>query len=199
MKQRLKNGKQSLITVMITTVLCFAGYANADRASHLIDNFCDATLTKFGQPRQFLNDTVAGGTTHAVQQVKNCKFKASGDITPPRGQPGWASSVLPLASYGEALDVSEFAGIRLLIKVLKGNISLSANSTEVSNFDYHAAPVVVKTDGRFHEVKVPFAQMKRAWSEQTPLNTATINSLSVVAYDLQPDKFEFELDEVSFY
>jgi hypothetical protein len=69
----------------------------------------------------------------------------------------------------------------------------------VTNYDYHAAPIAVAADGKFHEVKIPFESMKRAWSEQTPLNTATLNSLSIVAFSLQPASFDFELDEVSFY
>jgi hypothetical protein len=41
--------------------------------------------------------------------------------------------------------------------------------------------------------------MKRAWSEQTPLNTKTISGLSIVAFALQKADFDFEIDEVSFY
>ncbi len=85
------------------------------------------------------------------------------------------------------------------MKINSGNISISANSTEITNFDYHSAPVVVKSDGKFHEVKVPFTSLKRAWSQQTTLNTETLASLSVVAFDIQKSTFDFEIDEVSFY
>ena len=78
-------------------------------------------------------------------------------------------------------------------------IPLGTNSTDVTNFDYHAAQVNAKADGEFHEVKIPFKSMKRAWSEQTALNTKTIASLSIVAFDIQKAAYDFELDEVSFY
>jgi hypothetical protein len=96
-------------------------------------------------------------------------------------------------------DASKFEGIRLLIKVDKGSISVSANSAEVTNYDYHAAMVAVQSDGKFHEIKIPFTSMKRAWSEQTELNTATISALSIVAFGMHRTHFDYEIDEVSFY
>ena len=36
-------------------------------------------------------------------------------------------------------------------------------------------------------------------SAQTALNTKTITSLSIVAFDVQPGYYDFELDEVGFY
>jgi hypothetical protein len=48
-------------------------------------------------------------------------------------------------------------------------------------------------------VKIPFTSMKRAWSEQTQLNTKTITSFSISAYGLQKSAFDFEVDEVSLY
>lgn len=107
--------------------------------------------------------------------------------------------VLPLDSQSLPKDASAFEGVRLLIKINSGSMSISANSTEITNFDYHAAPIAVAADDKFHEVKIPFAAMKRAWSEQTPLNTKTINSLSIVAFGLQKSAFDFAVDEVSFY
>ena len=69
----------------------------------------------------------------------------------------------------------------------------------MTNFDFHAAPVVRQSGGDFHEVKIPFASMKRAWSEQTPLDPSTLASISLVAFDMQSGSFDFEIDEVGFY
>ncbi len=165
----------------------------------LVDDFNNAEVNSMGVPRQFLNDSMAGGGTSMTPKVADGILSVSGDIAPPRGQPGWASSVLILDPEGLPKDVSAFTGIRLLIKVNKGMLSVSANSTDVTNFDYHAAPIQAKSDGEFHEIKVPFKSMKRAWSEQTALNTRTIASLSIVAFDVQNGSFDFELDEVGFY
>ena len=96
-------------------------------------------------------------------------------------------------------DASAYEGIRLLVRVNNGNLSISANSSEITNYDFHANPVTRRSDGKFHEVEIPFAKMRRAWSEQTPLNTKTLTSLSLVAFDVQEGSFHFEVDEVSFY
>ena len=78
-------------------------------------------------------------------------------------------------------------------------LSVSANSNEIDNYDYHALPVMIKADGKFHTVKLPFKDMKRAWSAQTPLDPKTLNSLSIVAFSLQQAKFDYQIDEIGFY
>lgn len=171
----------------------------AETLSPLVDDFSDPQNNSLGIARQFVDDTMAGGSTTTSQNVSGGVLSVKGEIVPPRGQPGWASSVLLLDPEGLPQDASAFEGIRLLVKLNDGNISVSANSTDVDNFDYHAAPVVATRDGEFHEVRIPFATMKRAWSEQTTLDTTTISSLSIVAFGVQQGAFDFELDEVSFY
>ncbi|MCO7223277.1 CIA30 family protein [Pleionea sp. CnH1-48] len=183
----------------LAALLAFSGVSLAGSLNSVIDDFSDAKNNSFGIARHYINDTVAGGNTTTQQAVSKGIMSVKGKIVPARGQPGWASTVLPLAAEGQPLDASDYEGIRLLVRVNSGNINISANSTKITNFDYHAAPVVVASDGQFHEVKIPFKSMKRAWSEQTQLDTKTINSLSIVAYSPQRASFEFEVDEVSFY
>lgn len=180
-------------------LFAFSGANVAATLSPLVDDFSDAQNNSLGIPRHFVNDTTSGGSTATEQSVSKGVLTVKGDIVPPRGQPGWASSVLLLDPQGRPQDASAFEGIRLLVKVEKGNLSILANSAEVTNFDYHAAPVSARSDGEFHEVKIPFASMKRAWSEQTPLNPKTISGISLVVFDVQKGAFKFEVDEVSFY
>ena len=97
------------------------------------------------------------------------------------------------------MDASGYQGIRLKVKINQGLMSVSANSAEVENFDYHAAPVLIKADGKFHEVKLPFTSLKRAWSEQTTLDASTLNSLSIVAFAMQQSAYDFVIDEIGFY
>ena len=85
------------------------------------------------------------------------------------------------------------------VKIHTGSLSVSANSTDITNFDYHTAVVMASADGRFHEINLPFDSMKRTWSEQTQLNTKTINSLSIVAFSLNKAPFDYAIDDVSFY
>lgn len=186
---------QSLALVALLAAPC----SFAETMSPIVDDFSDPENNSLGIPRQYMNDTVSGGGTSTEQSVSDGVLSVTGEIVPPRGQPGWSSAILILDPQGMPQDASAFEGIRLLVKVNKGNISVSANSTDVQNFDYHAAPVLAKSDGKFHEVKIPFASMKRAWSEQTPLNTKTISGLSIVAFGMQKGSYDFQLDEVSFY
>ena len=83
--------------------------------------------------------------------------------------------------------------------LLRTRGSITANSTEVTNFDYHGALVTHRRGEDFQEVRIPFSSMKRTWSEQTPLNPATLASISIVAFDMQPGAFNYEIDEVGFY
>jgi len=183
----------------IATLLAFSSSSFSGELSSVVDDFSNAKSNNLGIPRQFIDDKIAGGKTHTEIDVSGGKLHIKGEIVPPRGQPGWASSVLLLDAEGMAQDASKFEGVRLLIKVDNGSISVSANSIEVTNFDYHAAMVAVQSDGKFHEVKIPFTSMKRAWSEQTELNAATINGLSIVAFGMQKTSFNYEIDEVGFY
>jgi hypothetical protein len=183
----------------ITSLLAFSSYSFSGELQPIVDDFSSVETNSLGVPRQFLDDKMAGGKTQIAIEITGGKLHIKGEIVPPRGQPGWASSVLLLNDKGLPQDVSNFKGVKLLVKVDKGNISVSTNSAEVTNYDYHSAMVAVQPDGKFHEVKIPFTSMKRAWSEQTQLNTATISSVSIVSFGIQPTQFDFEIDEVSFY
>lgn len=188
-----------LESLVIVALLASPGASRGEALSPLVDDFSDTQNNSLGIPRQFVNDTVSGGSTSTMQSVSEGVLSVTGEIVPPRGQPGWASSVLQLDPQGLPRDASTFEGIRLLVRVNKGTISISANSTDVTNFDYHAAAIVAESDGEFHEVRIPFTSMKRAWSEQTPLNTTTLSSLSIVAFGVQKGAYDFDVDEVAFY
>ncbi len=189
----------TLKAISIATLFVLSSVSVSAHAKTIIDDFSDKQNTLFGTPRMSLTDVSAGGKTSANTLVENGVIKVTGDIFPARGQPGWSSLVLPLAAQGQMHDASQHSGIKLMVKVNQGSLSLSANSAEVTNFDYHAAQVFVKADGQFHEVNIPFNSMKRMWSKQTPLKPQTLNSLSIVAYSLQKASYDFELRNVSFY
>ncbi|WP_049629045.1 CIA30 family protein [Cellvibrio sp. pealriver] len=199
----MNNRKASALTfiqpLLLSTLLASASISFGSGMAPVVDDFSNAQLTSLGFPRYFVNDTMAGGNTKTEQEIVKGVISTKGEIIPPRGQPGWASIALPLEAQGTPKDSSAFEGVRLLIKVNSGNLSVSANSTEVSNFDYHGALIAVAADGKFHEVKIPFNSMKRSWSEQTPLNPKTLNSISITAYDMAKGSFDFAVDEVSFY
>tara|TARA_B100001063_G_scaffold247126_1_gene290412 strand:+ start:1283 stop:1879 length:597 start_codon:yes stop_codon:yes gene_type:complete len=173
--------------------------AFANELPELVDNFKHQTQNNLGVQRQFMNDTVAGGSSESEVTVQGGKMHLTGNLIPPRGQPAWASSILLLDAQGKPMDASGYQGIRLKVKINQGLMSVSANSAEVENFDYHAAPVLIKADNQFHEVKLPFSSLKRAWSEQTSLDASTLNSLSIVAFAMQQSAYDFVIDEIGFY
>lgn len=173
--------------------------ANPASDPALLDNFENPAASNVGTARMFIDDTSAGGKTETSYEIQDGKLVASGTITPPRGQPGWASMALLLNPDGSPADLSDYQGVALKIRVDKGNLSVSANSTEVTNFDYHAAPIARDGSKEFRDVRIDFSDMKRAWSAQTKLNLETIVSISVVAFDIQPGPFAFEIEEIRFY
>jgi hypothetical protein len=117
---------------------------------------------------------------------------------PGRGVPAFMSLVLLATPEGQAQDLSAFEGIRLRVKVNQGSLSVQAGSSAIDNFDYHTHAIIARA-GKFEEVRIPFGAMKRAWSEQTTLDLATITSINIVAFGLAKGDFDYELDEVGFY
>lgn len=199
MKSVKKLLSHSIKVFTVISLLSLTNSAFSATLPSVIDDFSDANNTNIGMPRISLSDTAAGGQTTTELKITDGVIQVKGQISPPRGQPGWSSLVLPLGPIETPQDASHFSGIRILVKINTGNISISANSSEITNFDYHSAQVVASTDGKFHEVKIPFESMQRMWSEKTALNSKTLNSLSIVAFGVQKSAFDFEIDEVSFY
>ncbi len=188
----------AIIALATVTFASAALHASEAADAALVDDFSDANRTSRGFDRIVLTDSSTGGQTTFTSSVSDGALSAEGEIAPPRGQPGWASMVLLLASDGSPVDLSQYEGIRLRVQVTKGMLSVSANSSEITNFDYHAA-MVPGTPKGVEEIRIPFKDMKRAWSEQTALNPATIASISLVAVDFQKARFAYQIDEIGFY
>jgi hypothetical protein len=185
-------------------LLAFAAFAllpvltRAADVPALLDDFSDPVRSSLHINRIVVTDTTAGGASQLHQTSANGVFTAAGEIAPPRGQLGWASMILLLSPTGAPADLSKYQGIKVRVRVREGYLSVTANSSEITNFDYHAAPLPRKP-GELQEVRIAFRDMKRGWSEQTPLNLATITSVNLVAYDFQKGAFAYDVDEIGFY
>lgn len=186
-------------TIITMPLLAFSGFVSSTPLAPIVDDFNSATKNNLGIERVFITDQTTGGSTTSDVKVSKGVMQVTGDLLPPRGQPAWSSSVFLLGQQKTNQDASRYKGIRLIVRVNKGGLSLSANSTKVTNFDYHTAPVIVPADGKFHQVDIPFETMKPVWSQQTELDPKTLESLSVVAFSVQPSTYDFELDHMSFY
>jgi hypothetical protein len=171
---------------------------SADEFPSVLDDFTDSARSSSGIDRVVVTDSSAGGSSQLRQKFANGVLSAEGEIAPARGQPGWVSLVLLLSPNGQPTDLSKYEGIKVRVRVRKGMLSLTANSSEITNFDFHSSLLSSKGT-EFQEVRVPFRDMKRAWSEQIPLNRATITSVSLVAVDLQKGSFAYDIDEIGFY
>lgn len=172
--------------------------ARATQVPSVLDDFSDPKSSTIGIDRILMDDSSIGGGSHANQSTEDGVLTIKGEIVPARGQPGFISLVLLLSPKGEPRDLSSYEGIRLKVRVVRGGLSVLAASTEIQNFDFHAA-AIARTSGGLHEVKIPFSSLKRVWSEQTPLNRKTIASINLVASGLQKGAFAYEIDEVGFY
>lgn len=172
--------------------------ARAGDVPAVLDDFSDPVRTSLGHDRIAIDDASVGGASRLTQTFKDGVLSAEGEIVPARGQPGWVSLVLLLTPDGKPADLSHYEGVRVRVRVRTGTLSVSANSTSVTNYDYHAAVIPPMGDA-IQEVRIPFDEMKRAWSEQTPLNRATIASVSLVAVGIQKGAVAYDVDEVGFY
>ena len=164
----------------------------------LVDDFSNATQTARGAGRLLFTDKDAGSKSTATQRCENGVLVVEGELAPGRGAPAFISIPLLLTPDAQPQDVSAYTGVRLKVKLNQGIITVQVASADVTNFDYHSAPVVGKR-GEYVEVRVPFKDLKRGWSEQTPLNSKNVTSVNLVAFGMAPGAFAFEVDEIGFY
>ena len=186
------------VLLLLATCGPLATTALAAAAPAPVDDFSDATRTSRGAGRLLIDDAGAGSKSHATQRIENGVLIVAGELVPGRGAPAFISIPLLLTPDAKPEDVSASTGVRLRVKVVQGTLIAQVASTDVDNFDYHSAPVIAKR-GEFVEVRVPFADMKRAWSAQTPLSTKLVTSVNLVAFGMAPGAFAYEVDEIGFY
>jgi len=164
----------------------------------LVDDFANPAQTAHGAGRLLITDKEAGSQSSASQRCENGVLVVQGELKPGRGAPAFISIPLLLTADARPQDVGAYAGVRLRVKIITGTLTVQVSSADITNFDYHSAPVVAPR-GEFTEVRVPFAEMKRAWSEQTALNLKLVTSVNLVAFAMAPGAFAYEVDEIGFY
>jgi hypothetical protein len=188
------NRTRLLLVMAISIMAPVSGIAEiADN----LDDFSHETLTSLNTTRMVINDAELGGKSTAELTTSGGILRVEGKIVPGRGMPGFVSMVLVLSENGEPQDLGAYDGLRLRVRVSQGSLQVLAASSEIQNFDYHAT--AISRSKEFREIKIPFADLKRVWSEQTPLDLSTIVSINLVASGMQPGSFTYEVDEVGFY
>lgn len=165
----------------------------------LLDDYSHPTRNKNGVDRLLFNDKTAGSQSHATVTCTNGVLHVKGDLVPGRGVPAFISQVSLLSTDGKPHDLTGCQGVRLRVKVLRGILCVQVGTAAVTNFDYHTGTPIAGKRGEFQEVKIPFKEMKRSWSEQTPLQLKTITSINLVSFGMVKDAFAYEVDDLGFY
>jgi hypothetical protein len=185
---------------LITALLALGSIAGpAVVAPLLLDDYSDATRNKNGIERLLIDDKTAGSKSQATQKCENGILTVKGELVPGRGVPAFISEVSLLSADGKPKDLTGYQGVRLRVKVTKGLLCVQVASSDITNFDYHAGAPIAGKRGEFQEVRVPFKEMKRSWSEQTALNLKSITSVNLISFGLARDAFTYEVDEIGFY
>ncbi len=191
---------RSSSATLIAALLVFGSVAaQAAAAPMLLDDYSDPKRNKHGVERLLIDDKTAGSKSKATLKCENGVLTVKGDLAPGRGVPAFISQVSLLSADGKPKDLTGCQGVRLRVKVIKGLLCVQAASSEVANFDYHTGAPIVSKRGEFQEVRIPFKEMKRAWSEQTSLNLKSITSVNLVSFGMAMDSFAYEVDEIGFY
>src|SRR5262249_1128173 len=173
--------------------------AQAAAAPLLLDDYSDPKLNKNGVARLLIDDKAAGSSSKATQKCENGVLSVKGDLVPGRGVPGFISQVSLLCADGKSKDLSGYQGVRLRVKVTKGILCVQVGSSEITNYDYHTSAPIAGKRGEFQEIRIPFKDLKRGWSEQTALNLKSITSVNLVSFGLAKDSFAYEVAELGFY
>ncbi len=197
-----RSRRRPFLAVTSCVVLALAGPAHAalavPAAPALVDDFADANQTTTGSARHLIDDQAMGSHSQGTVSCDHGILTVQGSLAPGRGVPAFMSLVLLVSPDGQPRDVSAFHGIRLRVKVNKGTLSVQAGSSAIENYDFHSSPLPAGT-GEFQELRIPFKEMKRAWSEQTPLDLQTVISVNLVAFGMARSDFSYAVDEVGFY
>ena len=189
-----------LATILITALFALGSVeAQAAATPMLLDDYSDPTRNKNGVERLLIDDKAAGSKSEATQKCENGVLSVKGTLVPGRGVPAFISEVSLLSADGKPKDLTSYQGVRLRVKVIKGILCVQVGSSEIANFDYHTGAPIAGKRGEFQEVRIPFKEMKRAWSEQTTLNLKSITSVNLVSFSVAKDAFAYEVDEIGFY
>ncbi len=164
----------------------------------VVDDFSQPDQTTRGAPRLLITDKDAGSQSQASQRCEHGVLLVEGNLVPGRGAPAFVSIPLLLTPDARPQDLSTSTGVRLKVKLTQGLLLVQVATADVTNFDFHGAPVAAQR-GEFVEVRVPFKDLKRAWSEQTALNPQAVTSVNLVVFGMAPGPFAYEVDEVAFY
>lgn len=178
-----------------------AGSTSAPAANFppLLDDYSNDLRNHNGAERLLIDDKTAGGQSRATVKCEGGVLSVNGDLVPGRGVPAFISVVSPLSADGMPKNLTGYEGVRLRVKVRKGILSVQVATATIANFDFHTGAPIAGKGGGFQEVRIPFGDMKRAWSEQTALDLKAVTSVNLVSFGLSRDTFAYEVDEIGFY
>lgn len=165
----------------------------------LLDDCSDPEQPGAAAGRFMVTDESLGSHSSATHACSDGVLTVKGELVPGRGVPAFVSLAWPLSADNRPHDASAFEGVRVRLKVLRGAVAVQVASSVIDNFDYHTSAPLTPGSRDFVEVRVPFRDLRRAWSPPTELDLATITSVNLVAFGMAPASFSYEVDEIGFY
>lgn len=171
----------------------------ASNISRLLDDYSDPVRNSPGAERLLIDDKTTGSKSWADQKIDNGVLSVTGELIPGRGVPAFISVVSPLAADGNPENLSDYEGVRIVVKVTQGMLCVQVASSVIDNYDYHTSAPISGAENEFKEILLPFTDLKRAWSGQTRLDLKSITSVNLVSFGVARQAFAYHVDEISFY
>ena len=146
-----------------------------------------------------MTDKVRGGasTFSLVEREKTGHF--SGKLSPTSNNPyAWAGSTMALASGNTPQDLSAFKGVKVKVKVEKGDVYISLPISDVKNYDFHM--FTLKAEVGWQEVEIPFTSFQQYFlNPKIELTGKNIIGITLGASGMQAGEFSFEIEYIDLY
>ncbi len=164
----------------------------------LVDDFSRPGLaSSIGQDWSVDTDGAWGGSSTATATRSKGTMRVHGALKPAAGRPAMAGISLRFNAEGGPVDISAFAGVRLRIKVTKGQPVLKLMSHHVTNYDYHA--YALSASDAYQQIDIPFAKFGQLWSQPIEWTGTDVTGIAIWAGGIAAADYDFTIDSIEFY
>jgi hypothetical protein len=177
-------------------VLYFTHGAAGQGRTLTVDDFQDGDRrAAAGLSWVSIADDLAGGASHADLRVAGSGKARALEVSGTVAADGYAGAWVALDGRARAVDLSDFAGIRLRVRGA-GALHVALRGGPQSGFNY-AAPVDAGRDWSFVDVSLDSLQpLKPGYP---PFDRRSVRWLGVTVRGTQPGPFAFAIDDVQLY
>lgn len=163
-----------------------------------LDDFSSQNLVStIGELWRVDIDTAWGGTSTIRTEKQGGMLRVSGKMQSGKGMPGLAGVSLLFDTLSTLFDVSEFDGIKVRVKAVKGTLLLKLLTAGVKNYDFHQ--VAIANTGDFQTLELPFAKFRQLWSAQIPWTGKDVRGVAFWVSGFMAEEFDFTIDSIELY